>query len=269
MFVEVYRDLIIFYSMVYRQIKRFVRARSRVLVSIIQPILWILLFGMGMGGVFNFSNPLINQYIRQQFGGVDYVTFLTTGIVAMSIFIGSFISGVSIIFDKQFGFLKETLVAPAPRAFVLLGRAVGDSLVILFNSLIVLFLGFLVSGELRVSGVPIALLYGFILSLGFSSLGIAIATKMSSMEGFQMLMNLLIMPLQFVSGIFFPLDRMPEWMQWIARFNPLTYAVDGIRYYLVGRSYFDPLLDIGLLSTLSLVFIGVAVHAFERATIED
>ncbi|MGC9149012.1 MAG: ABC transporter permease [Sulfolobales archaeon] len=258
-----------FYTMIYRQIRRFIRARSRVVVSIVQPILWIILFGMGMGGVFSFSNPMIDQFIRQQFGGLDYVTFLATGIISMSVFIGSFISGISVIFDKQFGFLKETLVAPSPRAFVLLGRAVGDSIVILLNSTIIMALSFLIAKGLRVEGVPVAIAYGFLLSIGFSSLGIAIATKMNSMEGFQMLMNLLVMPLQFLSGIFFPLQRMPEWMQLISRANPLTYAVDGIRYWLTGVSEFDPLLDMILLSTLSLIFIVIAIITFERATIED
>lgn len=255
--------------MIYRQVKRFFRAKSRVVVSIIQPVIWIFLFGMGMGGVFNFSNPMINQFIKQQFGGLDYTTFLATGIVSMSIFIGSFVSGVSVIFDKQFGFLKETLVAPAPRGLVLLGRAVGDSIVVLLNSSIILALSFAISNELRPQGALVALAYGFVLSLGFTSLGIAIATKMSSMEGFQVLMNLLVMPLQFLSGIFFPIQRMPEWMQIAARANPLTYAVDGMRYWLTGVSEFDPLLDMSLLLVLSLLFIVIAIVSFERATIED
>ncbi|MEM4672829.1 MAG: ABC transporter permease, partial [Sulfolobales archaeon] len=237
-----YRSLTVFYSMVYRQLKRFIRARSRVIAVVIQPILWVVLFGMGMGGVFNFSNPLIDQFIRAQFGGVDYVTYLVTGVIAMSVFMGSFISGVTVIFDKQFGFLKETLVAPAPRAAVLLGRAVGDSIAIILSSLVIVLMGFLLSNELRIQGILPALGYGFVLSIGLASLGMAIASRMSSMEGFQILINLLIMPLQFVSGVFFPINRMPEWMQWIAKVNPLTYAVDGVRYYLIGVSYFNPLI---------------------------
>lgn len=267
--MEMYRSLTVFYSMVYRQLKRFIRARSRVIAVVIQPILWVVLFGMGMGGVFNFSNPLIDQFIRAQFGGVDYVTYLVTGVIAMSVFMGSFISGVTVIFDKQFGFLKETLVAPAPRAAVLLGRAVGDSIAIILSSLVIVLMGFLLSNELRIQGILPALGYGFVLSIGLASLGMAIASRMSSMEGFQILINLLIMPLQFVSGVFFPINRMPEWMQWIAKVNPLTYAVDGVRYYLIGVSYFNPLIDIGVLLALSVVFMAVAVYTFERATIED
>ncbi|MEM3662786.1 MAG: hypothetical protein QXI68_04290, partial [Sulfolobales archaeon] len=151
--MEMYRSLTVFYSMVYRQLKRFIRARSRVIAVVIQPILWVVLFGMGMGGVFNFSNPLIDQFIRAQFGGVDYVTYLVTGVIAMSVFMGSFISGVTVIFDKQFGFLKETLVAPAPRAAVLLGRAVGDSIAIILSSLMIVLMGFLLSNELRIQGI--------------------------------------------------------------------------------------------------------------------
>jgi ABC-2 type transport system permease protein len=92
---------------------------------------------------------------------------------------------------------------------------------------------------------------------------------MNSMEGFQMLMNLLIMPLQFVSGIFFPIQRMPDWMQIIAKINPLTYAVDGIRYWLTGRSEFDPMIDIILLMILSIIFLVIAMWSFRKATIED
>lgn len=257
------------YTMVYRQVKRFLRARSRVVVSIVQPVMWIFLFGMGMGGVFSFQNPVIDALVRQQFGGLDYMTFLLTGVFAMSIFMGSFISGVSVIFDKQFGFLKETLVAPSPRASILIGRALGDSLVILLNSTVVLLLGFLISRELRPEGVPMAMLYGLVLAIGFSSLGIAVASRMSSMEGFQMLVNLLVMPLQFVSGIFFPVQRMPDWMQVIARANPLTYAVDGMRYWLTGRSLYDPVLDMVLLAVLAIVFVIAAVVSFEKTTLED
>jgi ABC-2 type transport system permease protein len=258
-----------FYVMIYRQVRRFLRARSRVVVTVVQPILWIFLFGMGMGNVFNFQNPMVDYFIKQQFNGLDYITFLLTGVVAMSIFVGSFISGVSVIFDKQFGFLKETLVSPAPRELILLGRAVGDSLVLMINAMIVLGLGFLISNELRPEGIPLAMLYAFILSIGFSSLGIAIASKMSSMEGFQMLMNLIVMPLQFVSGIFFPVERMPEWMQLIAKVNPLTYAVDGIRYWLTGRSSFNPIIDITLLLILSSISIVIAIWSFRKATIEE
>jgi ABC-2 type transport system permease protein len=109
---------------------------------------------MGMGSVFNFQNSMVDYFIKQQFNGLDYITFLLTGVVAMSIFVGSFISGVSVIFDKQFGFLKETLVSPAPRELILLGRAVGDSLVLMINAMIVLGLGFLISNELRPEGIP-------------------------------------------------------------------------------------------------------------------
>jgi len=289
-----------FYVMVYRQIKRFVRARSRVVTMFVQPVLWIFFFGLGMGAVFTFTssstdlskllppdlannpsfarvlpelakalNDAVNSMIRKQFGGLDYVTFLTTGVVAMTIFLGSFMSGVSVIWDKQFGFLKETLVAPAPRTLVILGRSVGDAIVTLFQATIIALIAKAIAPGINLLGLPLALAYGFIMALGFASAGIAIAVKMNSPEGFQMIMNLLIMPLQFLSGIFFPIDRMPEWAQWIAYVNPLTYAVDGIRYWLTGVSRFNPLLDVALLTGLSAVLIAVASALFEKATIED
>ncbi len=258
-----------FNVMVYRQLKRFLRARSRVVTMLVQPVMWIFFFGLGMGGVFKFNDPMIDAFIKQQFGGLDYVTFLTTGVIAMSMFMGSFISGVSVLWDKQFGFLKETLVAPAPRSLIILGRAVGDSIVTLLQGAAIALIAKLISPGLRLEGLPIALAYGFILSMGFISAGVALATKVNSPEGFHMIVNLLMMPLMFLSGVFFPVDRMPDWAQWMAMVNPLTYAVDGMRYWLTGTSSYDPALDVAILTALSIVLIALAIRLFEKTTVED
>ena len=258
-----------FNVMVYRQVKRFLRARSRVVTMMVQPIMWIFFFGLGMGGVFSFNNPMLDAYMKQQFGGLDYVTFLTTGVIAMSIFMGSFISGVSVLWDKQFGFLKETLAAPAPRSLIILGRAIGDALIVLLQGAVIALIAKVVAPGLQIAGLPMALGYGFILAIGFISAGVALATKVTSPEGFHMIVNLLMMPLMFLSGVFFPVERMPEWAQWIAKVNPLTYAVDGMRYWLTGKSTYSPLLDVMLLTILSIALLITAIQAFERTTIED
>ncbi|WP_218042153.1 ABC transporter permease [Infirmifilum lucidum] len=249
--------------MVYRQVKRFVNARSRLVITIVQPLIWIVFFGMGWSRAFSFPGA------RALFGGLDYLTYLASGMVAMTVMTGSFMSGVSVIWDKQFGFLKETLVAPASRSEVILGRALGDALVVNIQAMIVLALLFLVAPGLNPGGVLPAFLYGLLLSLGFASLGIALSVKISSMEGFQMVVNLVTMPLLFMSGIFYPISTMPEWMKAAAYLNPATYAVDGMRYWLTGVSYFNPALDTALLLALTATLLFVGTRAFEKATVED
>ncbi|MGB9709777.1 MAG: ABC transporter permease [Infirmifilum sp.] len=249
--------------MVYRQIKRFVNARSRLVMTIVQPILWLVFFGLGMSRAFSFPGASV------MFGGLSYLSFLASGMVAMTIIVGSFMSGVSVIWDKQFGFLKETLVAPAPRAQIILGRALGDALVINLQAMIILALVYLIAPGLRIEGVVPVVLYGIVLSLGFASLGIALSVRLSSMEGFQMIVNLITQPLLFMSGIFFPLSTMPDWMRIIAYLNPATYAVDGMRYWLTGVSAFNPMEDVALLLVLTAVLLFLGVRSFEKATIED
>jgi ABC-2 type transport system permease protein len=278
-----------FASMVYRQIKRWMGSRSRLISTVIQPLLWLIFLGLGFGGVFNPENidlsklginatlPLagniISRYFNSVFGGVDYVTYLVSGMVAMTAFIGSFISGISVIWDKQFGFLKETLVAPAPRGVIILGRIVGDAIVNTIQSTIIITLALLFTTGIKLSGIPIALLYIFIMSLGFTSLGTVISLKFQSVEGFQVIVNILTMPLMFASGVFYPVTSMPDWMQVFAMINPLTYAVHASRYWLAGASvgfdYMDSVTDLLILTATAGVLVLLATKAFEKTTIED
>jgi len=251
-----------FAVMAYRQLRRFVRTRARVLASIINPIIWIVFFGLGWANAFNF--PMAKAI----FGGVDYLTFLTPGVTAMAVFTASFIGGVTVLWDKQFGFLKEVLVAPASRASIILGRIVGDSIVALIQGLAILALSFTIAHSLRPWGVLPATVYAFILALGFTSAGVVLALKITSMEGFQMVITLLMMPLLFLSGAFYPIKFMPGWMKWLAYINPLTYAVDGMRHYLAGVSTFAPLTDLAVLSAVTAALMGAAAWLFRRATID-
>lgn len=250
-------------TMAYRQLKRFTRARSRVLGMIINPLIWLVFFGLGWSKVFD--NPMA----RAIFGGVDYLTFLAPGIFAMTVFNMSFIAGVSVIWDKQFGFLKEVLVAPASRRGSILGRIIGDSLVTLAQGAIILVLTYPLAESLRLSGFLPALGVGFLLSMAFSGFGVSLALKMESMEGFQMVMMVLMLPLTFLSGAIYPIDTMPGWMKALAYINPLTYAVDGARHFLVGASVakFSLGVDLGVLTVLAALLVGLAMTEFERATI--
>ncbi len=250
------------YIMAYRQLKRFMRSRSRIVSSIVSPIIWIVFFGLGWSGAFNF--PMA----RALFGGVDYLTYLTPGVVAMTVFAASFVGGVSVLWDKQFGFLKEVLVAPMSRSGALLGRALGDTITAVLQGVIILGLSYLVAPGIKVAGALPAIAFSFVLGLGFTALGIVVALKMTSMEGFHMIMNFLTLPLIFLSGAFYPITFMPTWMKMLAYANPLTYSVDGIRYCLTGISYFNPVLDVAILVAMGAVLLGVACYMFEKTTIE-
>ncbi len=248
-----------FTIMIYRQIKRFIRARSRVAGMILNPIVWLIFFGLGWSGAFK-SNTM--------FGGVDYLTYLSPGLFAMTVFNLSFVSGLSVIWDREFGFLKEVLVAPASRKESIAGRIVGDSIVATFQGLIVLTLTFLIA-NLKVEGVISAILVGFLTALAFSSFGVGIATKMESMEGFQIIMSLLMLPLIFLSGAIYPIQAMPDWMKMLAYINPLTYAVDAARQTLTDvPGVFSFSVDITVLIVLVAILLGTAMVLFERTTID-
>ncbi|MDI3502631.1 MAG: type transport system permease protein [Archaeoglobi archaeon] len=249
--------------MAYRQIKRFLRAESRLIGTFLNPLIWLIFFGLGFSGVF--SSPAM----RGIFGGADYLSFLAPGIFVMTIFNHSFIAGVSVLWDKEFGFLKEVLVAPISRKEGIFGRILGDSLITLLQGAVILLLTFILAENLKIGGFPSALAVGLILAMAFSSLGVIVALKMESMEGFQMIMMIISLPLIFLSGAMYPLSAMPEWMRFLSLLNPLTYAVDATRYLLIGESAsnFSPLLDIFLLLSLASVSLIVAMMEFEKARI--
>ncbi|PLV60068.1 ABC transporter permease [Thermotoga sp. KOL6] len=252
-----------FTTMIYRQFIRFLRSRSRVIGMIINPLIWLVFFGLGWSKVFD------NPWAKVMFGGVDYLTYLAPGIFAMTIFNMSFISGVSLIWDKQFGFFKEVLVAPSSRRLSIIGRIVGDGIVTVLQGFIILFFTYFLAENLKISGLIPALTVGFLMSVTIASLGITLALKMESTEGFQMIMMTLMMPLIFLSGAMYPIDSMPDWMKVIAYINPLTYAVDASRGYLVGTKTmkFSFGVDWGILSILMIVGIILATETFERARI--
>jgi ABC-2 type transport system permease protein len=281
-------DLSPFIAMVYRQVKRWWSARSRVITTIVNPLIWIIFLGLGWGAVFqpgsinspsipgipvNVIAKTIEEYFNRLFGGVDYITFMVSGMAAMTVFMASFLGGISVIWDKQFGYLKETLVAPAPRWLVITGRIVGDSIVNTLQSLIIILLGFAITTRINSIGIPVALVYLFTTSIAFSSLGVIIALKLGSIEGFQMIVNLLTMPLMFMSGVFYPVNTMPDWMKVFAQFNPLSYSVHSVRYWLtganVGLEYMTPTIDIAILAVAAITLLVVAGWAFNKATVED
>ncbi len=230
-----------------RQIKEYLRNKQRMITSLIQPLLYLIAFQFGIGGMF------------EKAGNGSYIQFLLPGIIGITILTSSVMNGMSLIWDKQFGFLKETLVAPVSRTGLLFGRCLGGATTSTLQGVIILLLGFLIGFKPdSFLLIPLGIVIMFCMSLLFNLLGTSIASKFDDMQSFPMIMNFLVMPMMFLSGALFPISNFPEIIQSIAMINPLTYCVDLLRYSLTNSGSFNLGLDILIIGTLitALGFIG-------------
>lgn len=236
-----------------RQIKRHYRSKARMIGSLAMPLLFLLAFGFGFGPVF------------AQAGQGNYIQFLVPGMIAMTILFASVMSGIEIIWDRQFGFLKETLVAPVPRLEIMVGRTLGGATVAVAQGLLFLFLS-LFFGFRIISWtmLPIAILFMILIALFFAALGTAIASLLDDMQGFQLIMNFLIMPIFFLSGALFPLDGVPTVIKTIAKLNPLSYGVSGLRAALTGVATGNLFFNLILLSILAAVMLVIGSRLFSK-----
>ena len=236
-----------------RQLKRYVRSRARIVGSLAQPLLFLVALGFGFGPI----------YARA--GGGNYIQFLAPGVIAMTILFTAMFGGIEVLWDRQFGFLKETLVAPVPRLQVMLGRTLGGASVATLQGIIVFVLTLGVGFRpAHVAQFPLALVMMFLTALLFTALGTAVACVLEDMQGFQLIMNFLVMPLFFLSGALFPLAGVPRAIELVARVDPLSYGVDGIRGALIGASHFSLLADIGVLGAFVGVLLAVGSYLFSR-----
>jgi ABC-2 type transport system permease protein len=236
-----------------RQIKRYFRSRPRIIASLGQPLLFLLALGFGFGPIF------------QRAGQGNYIQFLAPGVISMSILFTAIFSGIELIWDRQFGFLKETLVAPVPRILIMVGRTLGGATVALFQGLIVIVICLLAGFRItNYSNLPVAFLFMVLVAVMFTALGTAIASVLSDFQGFQLVMNFLVMPIFFLSGALFPLTNVPRALEIIARLDPLTYGVDGLRGALIGLGHFSAALDVMVLSAIAAVLVSVGAYLFSR-----
>ena len=201
-------------------------------------------------------------------GGGNYIQFLAPGIIAMSILFTAMFNGIEVVRDRQFGFLKETLVAPVSRYKIMLGRTLGGATVAVLQGVVVFFISMLV-GFRPVNRGMTAVAFGFMALIGilFTALGTAIASKIEDMQGFQLIVNFLIMPLFFLSGALFPLNGLPTAITYITEWNPLTYGVDGIRSALTGVSHFGFGLDLLVLASVTLIVTVLGSYLFSKIEI--
>jgi ABC-2 type transport system permease protein len=239
-----------------RELKRYVRSRAQIAASLGQPLLYLLALGFGLGPVF------------QKAGQGSYLQFVAPGVIGMTVLFSSIFSGIGLMFDRQFGFLKETLVAPVPRLHIMIGRTLGGATVSMVQGLLVLIVC-LVAGfrPVHASAVPLALLFMALIAIVFASLGTAIGSMLQNMQGFQLIMNFLVMPIFFLSGALFPLTNLPAGLAVATRIDPLTYGIDGLRGAFLGLSHFGVATDLAVLGGVSIVFLVLGARAFSRIQI--
>lgn len=236
-----------------RQLKRYARSKARIVGSLAQPLLFLVALGFGFGPIY------------QKAGGGDYIQFLAPGIIGMSVLFTAVFSGIEIIWDRQFGFLKETMVAPVSRLKIMFGRTLGGATVATIQGVVVFLLS-LFAGFRPVSwmGLFPAMVVMFLTALLFTALGTAIASMLDDMQGFQLIMNFVIMPVFFLSGALFPLDGLPPVIMLVARFDPLSYGIDGLRWALIGISHFGVWQDFTVLTVVTVALLGVGSYLFSK-----
>jgi len=245
----------------YREWKVFLREKSRIVASVVNPFLWLFVFGGGLGR--SVSIP-----------GTDYQAFIFPGILGQAALFSSVFFGVYIVWDRKIDFLKEVLVAPITRTSVFLGKMIGGATDSLVQSLILLVLGAVLSRAGWIPGLHLnaekivgALLVLSLTTASLVSVGLIIGSWMDSPEGFQLVSSFVLFPTFFLSGALFPIDRLPGWLHWFVLADPLTYSVDALRAVILGASHFPVAVDIGVLAGFLVAVVAIGSWAFKRMTV--
>jgi ABC-2 type transport system permease protein len=241
------------YVMWIREVKRFLRTRSRIVGSLGQPLLFLVALGYGLGPVF------------RKAGQGNYLEFIAPGIVGMTIIFTSIFNGMQMIWDRQFGFLRETMVAPVSRLSIMAGRTLGGATIATIQGTVVLLIS-IGAGFRPVAWIALvpAVFVMLLVALLFSAVGMAVASRLKDMQGFQLIMNFLVMPMFFLSGALFPLKGVPPAMLWIAQVDPLSYGIDALRYFLIGAAVFGIVTDVAVLTTVAAFFLWLGSYFFAR-----
>lgn len=259
------------YGIWLREIMRATRDRGQMIGGVSRPLIWLLILGIGL-----------NPYFRGEIYGevrfvipYTYLQFLFPAVIVLNIMYTSILFAVSVIWDREFGFLREVLVSPMPRSLILLGKILGGSTVATAHGALVLILARFADVTLSWDQVGLALLVMFGLSFGLTSFGVILAARVRSFEGFGVFSNTIILPLYFCSSSVFPLDpsltrsqmvaTYPEWLVFLIEINPITYAVDTLRGILIGFNQFDPQIGPTMIVTMGIAFFAIALWDFRRA----
>jgi ABC-2 type transport system permease protein len=239
-----------------RELKRYVRSRAQIVASLGQPLLYLLVLGFGLGPVF------------QRAGHGSYFQFVAPGVISMTVLFSSIFSGIGLLWDRQFGFLKETLVAPVPRLQIMIGRTLGGATVAVIQGMLVVAVC-VIAGFRPVSmaAAPFALVFMALIAMVFAALGVAIGSGLQDMQGFQLIMNFLVMPIFFLSGALFPLNGLPKVLGFITRLDPLSYGIDGMRAVLIRETVFGSRLDLVVLAVVGVILLVIGAYRFSKIEI--
>jgi ABC-2 type transport system permease protein len=246
----------VIYILWLREVKKYLRSRTQIVASLGSPIMYLGVLGFGLGPVF------------QRAGEGSYLQFMAPGVIGMTVLFSSMFSGIALLWDRQFGFLKETLVAPVPRLWIMAGRTLGGATVATLQGLLI-FLVSLVAGFRPVSvfALPVALLVLVMTAVVFAALGTAIGSTLKDMQGFQLVMNFMVMPIFFLSGALYPLANLPKALAVLTRLDPLTYGVDGVRGALSGVTHFGISLDVAALACVAVLLLAFGAWRFSKIEI--
>jgi ABC-2 type transport system permease protein len=239
-----------------RELKRYTRSRAQIIASLGQPMLYLLVLGFGLSPVF------------QRAGYGSYFQFIAPGVVGMSVLFSSIFSGLGLLWDRQFGFLKETLVAPVPRIQIMIGRTLGGCTVAVIQGLLVMAIC-LIAGFRPAHWVAIPIAIGFMLLIAvlFAALGVAIGSSLQDMQGFQLIMNFLVLPIYFLSGAMFPLAHQKLPLRIATGIDPLSYGIDGMRSFLLGTTFYGPSIDLIVLVVVGMILLVFGAYRFSKIEI--
>lgn len=258
------------YGVWLREITRATRDRAQLIGGISRPLIWLLILGVGL-----------NPYFRGEVYGevrfvipYTYLQFLFPAVIVLNIMYTSIQFAVSVIWDREFGFLREVLVSPMPRWLILLGKVLGGATVATLHGALVLILARFADVTLSLEQVALALTLMFVLAFGLTSFGVILAARVRSFEGFGVFSNTVILPLYFTSSSIFPLDpaltraqqavTYPEWLVFLVQINPITYAVDALRGVLINFNQFAPSWGVGIIVAMAVLFFAIAIIDFAR-----
>ena len=243
----------IIYILWLRQLKRYSRSRARIFASLAQPILFLIAMGFGFGPTF------------EKAGNGNYIQFLAPGIIAMAILFTAVFSGIEIIWDRQFGFLKETLVAPVSRWQIVLGRTLGGATVAMLQGTIVSIVCVIAGFRAHsIALLPVAIVFMFLIAMLFAAVGTAVGSFIEDMQAFPLIMNFLVMPMFFFSGALFPVNNLNGILRVLLHLNPLTYGVDGLRGALSNAFAFGLVPDLALLAVAAAALLAVGSYFFSK-----
>ena len=239
-----------------RELKKYTRSRAQIIASLGQPLLYLLALGFGLGPVF------------QKAGQGSYLQFIAPGVIGMTVLFTSIFSGIALLWDRQFGFLKETLVAPVPRMHVMIGRTFGGATVAIMQGVLIVVVC-LIAGFRPASllAIPLGFLFMALIATVFAALGTSIGSSLQDMQGMQLIMNFVVLPIFFLSGALFPLDNVPKALGFVTSLDPLSYGVDGLRGALIGRSHFGMAVDLIVLAAVGVLFLCFGAWRFSKIEI--